>query len=244
MIGHPAYSWDGTSLSVASRFAPISLDLIIGIDRQKQEVLTQMGRHAAGHASHDILLWGVRGMGKSALIKSACAEIQCGQNGLALVEVSNAKLETLPNLFSILADKQRNFIIFMDDIGFEKAANARLLRSMLDGGSQSRPHNVRIAMTSNHRNIVDRQGHEEDSHRNRDNRDDNLALADRFGLKLGFQNPNQEQYLAIIKSYADHYNLSWQIDDAVSFAHERGSRTGRTAWHYINEISGRAGKKL
>lgn len=129
----------------------------------------------------------------------------------------------------------------MDDIGFDKAENARALRSLLDGGSEARPPNVRIYMTSNHRNIID---HRESEHHMRDQREDELALADRFGLKLGFQNPNQEQYLSIVTSYARHYDLIWDKEDALSFAHERGARTGRVAWHYINELAGRSRQRI
>jgi len=238
---YPAYIWNGQKIEEINNFNYINLELIIGLNRQRDIIVDNVTRHAKGYSSHDVLLWGVRGMGKSALVKSAIAHIQKNDTSLALIEVSNNAIESLSKLFILLSQVNRNFILFMDDFAFESAKNSRQLRSLLEGGSLARPDNVRIYLTSNHRNIID---HREQDNSMRDQREDELALADRFGVKLGFQNPNQEQYLAIVNSYADHYDLTWNQEDALAFAHERGSRTGRTAWHYIQDIAGHAKRKL
>ena len=78
----------------------------------------------------------------------------------------------------------------------------------------------------------------------RDNIDDSLALADRFGLKLGFQYADQEAFVSMVAAYASHFDLDWDEADALAFAHQRGGRSGRVAWHYTVELAGRAGRKI
>jgi uncharacterized protein len=246
LTAHPAYHWDGQKLSPVAHFAPLPESLIVGVDRQKTDVLTNSRRLAQGHAAHDVLLWGARGMGKSALVKSVTAALQSDGLPLALVEASADQLASLPALFHQLSALDRRFILFIDDIAFEgEDSGPRRLRSMLEGGSEARPDNVRLYVTSNRRNIVERNQADEDSAVNgRDVADDRLALADRFGLKLGFQYPDQPAFLAMVAAYAAHFGLQWDEADALAFAHQRGGRSGRGAWHYTVELAGRAGRSL
>jgi hypothetical protein len=124
-------------------------------------------------------------------------------------------------------------------------AGPRRLRSMLEGGAEARPDNVRLYVTSNRRNIVERRVEDEDNAVNvRDVADDRLALADRFGLKLGFQYPSQSDFLAMVSAYAEHYGLTWDQADALAFAQQRGGRSGRVAWHYLVELAGRSGRRV
>jgi uncharacterized protein len=246
LSAHPAYHWDGKSLEAVTRFAPLPLHLIVGVDRQKADILINSRRLAQGHAAHDALLWGARGMGKSALVKSAVAALQADGLPLALVESTADQLASLPALFHQLGAANRPFILFIDDMAFEgDDSGPRRLRSMLEGGSEARPANVRLYVTSNRRNIVERNQSDEDAAVNaRDVADDRLALADRFGLKLGFQYPDQAAFLAMVAAYAAHFKLDWEEADALAFAHQRGGRSGRVAWHYAVELSGRAGRNL
>ena len=240
-----AYHWDGRSLIAVARFRPLPLELLIGVDRQKSALLDNARRHAAGHAAHDALLWGARGMGKSALVKSVVGALP----GLALVEAAGDRIDSLPQLFARLSDSKRRFLLFLDDIGFggsegEEAA-ARRVRSLLEGGAEERPANVRLIVTSNRRNIVERSASEQDDPLNaRDVIEDRLALADRFGLKLGFHAPDQAGWLAMVAAYAAHFGLEWDEPDALAFVQSRGQRSGRTAWHYAVELAGRAGRAL
>ena len=246
LTAHPAYHWDGTALAAINLFAPLLLDLIVGVDRQKADVLTNSRRLAMGHAAHDVLLWGARGMGKSALVKSVVAALQADDQPIALVESTADQLASLPSLFHTLSDKNRRFILFIDDVAFEgNDAGPRRLRSMLEGGSEARPDNVRLYVTSNRRNVVERNTADEDAAVNaRDVADDRLALADRFGMKLGFQYPDQAAFLDMVSAYATHFGLQWEQSDALAFAHQRGGRSGRIAWHYAVELAGRAGRSL
>lgn len=243
---HSAYHWDGLCLAAVTSFAPLPDSLIVGVDRQKQAITENSRRHAQGHAAHDVLLWGARGMGKSALVKSVTGGLQAQGLPLALVETTSDQLASLPQLFALLGKANRRFILFIDDMAFEgDDSGPRRLRSMLEGGSEARPANVRLYVTSNRRNIVERRQDEEDAAVNaRDVADDRLALADRFGLKLGFQYPDQPAFLEMVAAYASHFGLDWEEADALAFAHQRGGRSGRVAWHYIVELAGRAGRSL
>jgi uncharacterized protein len=246
LTAHSAYHWDGKMLAAVNRFAPLPLDLIVGVDRQKADILTNSQRLARGYAAHDVLLWGARGMGKSALVKSVVADLQAGGEPIALVESTADQLDSLPSLFHKLSDAKRRFILFIDDIAFEgDDSSPRRLRSMLEGGSEARPDNVRLYVTSNRRNIVERNAADEDAAVNaRDVADDRLALADRFGMKLGFQYPDQTAFLGMVSAYAVHFALAWDQADALAFAHQRGGRSGRIAWHYAVELAGRAGRSV
>ena len=211
-------------------------------------MVANVSRLAAGHAAHDMLLWGARGMGKSAVLRSSIAAAQAQAPGsIALVQVSPEALPSLAALFGALARVERQFLVFIDDLGFEDGdgSGPRALRSWLEGGVEARPGNVRLAVTSNRRAIVPRHASEQDDPLNpRDAVDDRLALADRFGLSIGFHNCDQVAYLAIIGGYAEELGLGWSEADALEWAKRRGARSGRVAWHYITELAGRAGKAI
>lgn len=239
-----AYRWQNGGLTAAT-FTPLLLALLTGIDRQKAAVLTNLTRLASGHAAHDMLLWGARGSGKSALIKSAVRQVQDDGLPLVLVDVAADSLAELGTLFDTLPTT-RPTLVFIDDLGFDgDLGEARALRSMLDGGATARNASVRLAVTSNRRHIVPRELAEQDSAINpRDVADDRLALADRFGLSLGFHLPDQDEWLAMVASYARAFGLPLDAADALEFVTTRGTRSGRSAWHYTVEIAGRAGIAL
>lgn len=244
----PAYVWTGGGARTVEAIDTPRLDLLQGIDRQKRAVSENVARLAAGHAAHDMLLWGARGMGKSALVRAAVVAAQADDPAaIALVQAGTDALDTLPALFAELAGAQRNFLVFIDDLGFAEgdAHGPRHLRSWLEGGVEARPANVRLAVTSNRRAILPREAREQDDPLNpRDAVDDKLALADRFGLSLGFHACSQDEYLAIVAGYAAERRLDWDEGEALEWARRRGARSGRVAWHYVTELAGRAGKRL
>ncbi|MCP5395679.1 MAG: ATP-binding protein [Sphingomonadaceae bacterium] len=244
----PAYVWDGaTARGIAQIEAP-ELAQLCGIDAQKDKVSANVLRHAKGHAAHDMLLWGARGMGKSALVRAATVAAQQEVPGaLALVQAGSDSLGSLPALFDILGSEERRFLVYIDDLGFaeDDSETPRRLRSWLEGGVEARPNNVRLAVTSNRRAIQARHLSEQDDPINpRDATDDRLALADRFGISVGFHNCDKPTYLAIIATYAEAAGLAWEEGDAMEWAARRGARSGRTAWQYVTELAGRAGKRL
>ena len=246
-LAAPAYVWDGSARPVHTISAP-PLDLLKGIDAQKERVTANVTRLALGHAAHDMLLWGARGMGKSALLRAAVAAAQAENPGaVALVQIAPAALGSVSALFAALGQIDRRFLVFIDDLGFEDgdSTGPRALRSWLEGGVEARPGNVRLAVTSNRRAIVPRHLSEQDDPVNpRDAVDDQLALADRFGLSLGFHACSQDDYLAIVAGYAAEHGLDWNEADALEWSKRRGARSGRVAWQFVTELAGTAGQQL
>jgi uncharacterized protein len=242
----PAYVWRTHGLAAATSFAPLAIDLLTGIDVQREAVLENSRRLAAGYAAHDILLWGARGSGKSALVKSCVAALQNEGAKIALIECAPDRISELPRLFAAIAAWPCAVIIFIDDLAFEgQDQSTRLLRSVLEGGANARPAHARIYVTSNRRHIVARDMTEQASAINpRDSVDDSLALADRFGLSLGFHVCDQETYLAMIAVYAKTYGFAYETADALTWAAQRGARSGRVAWHYAVECAGRQKRKI
>lgn len=240
-----AYAWTGHTLEPTA-FKPLSIDLLTGIDAHKATLLENTRRHARGVAAHDALLWGVRGTGKSALVKASVGALRDEGHDVALVDLTTGMVDSLPALFTVLSEWNRAIVVFIDDLGFDDGmGGARALRSVLDGGSRARPANVRLYVTANQRHIVPREMAEQASAiSERDVAEDRLALADRFGLSIGFHRCDQQSYLAIVKRYAAAHGLPFDPQDAIGFATARGGRSGRVAWHYVVELAGRDGRRL
>ncbi|WP_394730243.1 DUF815 domain-containing protein [Altererythrobacter sp. GH1-8] len=249
----PAYVWSGQSAHALDAIEAPKLDQLRGIDRQKDLLLDNLRRLAWGHAAHDVLLWGARGMGKSALLRAGVIRVQSeAPMAMALVQVTANALDSLPELFRQLGEVRRQFVIFIDDLGFaeDDTVGPRQLRSWLEGGVEARPANARLVVTSNRRAILARQakeqqgGDDEGALNRRDAVDDKLALADRFGLTLGFHPCDKNTFVEIIASYAEPLGLAYDEADALEFAMRRGQRSGRSAWHYVIELAGKAGKQV
>lgn len=241
-LGHRAYTWrNGILRAIDLQVVPLAR--LAGIDRQRDALLANLTRLAEGHAAHDVLLWGARGSGKSALAKSAVAAVQAAHPVLALVVADD--LTALPALFATLTGVPRPFAVFVDDVGVDAPADARALRSLLEGGAESRPATVRLLVTTNRRHLSPRDmAAQADAINGRDVADDQLALADRFGLSLGFHALDQAGYLAIVAGYAEAHGLPFEPVEAIEWAARRGSRSGRVAWQFVVEIAGRAGRAL
>lgn len=246
-LSAPAFSWSNHRTNPIKAIEAPALDVFRGIDRQRDLVVQNVARIAEGHAAHDMLLWGARGMGKSALIRSAVAAAQVSGSNIGLVQLGVNALSDLPSLFHRLSDVERRFVLFIDDLAFSEddSSGPRMLRSWLEGGVDARPANTRLAVTTNRRSIVARTASEtEEAMNERDLLDDKLALADRFGLSVGFHPCSKPVYLAIVAAYAQPRGLSFEDKDALAWAMQRGSRSGRTAWQYVTELAGRAGQSF
>ena len=240
-----AFVWTAGGLRavIAGRAQP--LDRFVGVDAQRNALLENSRRHAAGLPAHDVLLWGSRGMGKSSLVKAVGAALRAMGHDLALIQVARDDIATLPALFDTLAVNPRRALIFADDLSFEAdETQYKALRSVLDGGIAARPDNARLVVTSNRRHLVPRSHAENDAINPRDVLDDRLALADRFGLSLGFHACDQETYLAIVEGYAAAHGLHADPAAALAWAVQRGHRSGRVAWQFIEDIAGAAGRQL
>lgn len=245
-LSDPAYVWEGANARAVAALDALPLDALHGIDAQKVALRNNCARLASGAAAHDVLLWGARGMGKSALVRAAVADVQSeAPNALALVQLAPGSLPTFPALIAALAQQSRAFLLFIDDLGFGADGRSEMLslRSLLDGGVAPRPPHIRLAVTANRRAIVEREDTSAAIHE-RDERDDALALADRFGLTLGFHPADRATYLAILRGYAEPLGLPVDEEEAMAFAIQRGNRSGRTALQFATELAGRAGLRL
>ena len=237
-----AFRWDGSTLHAVASLSALPISRFAGVDRQVADLSRNIGALARGAPAHDMLLWGARGMGKSALVRAVAADRQ-----VALVQAAGDTLGTLGALFERLSAVPRPFLLFVDDLAFAGAdPQVRTLRSLLDGGVAERPANIRLAVTSNHRHLVERpagdgrqNGILGDGRHARDAADDQLALVDRFGLVLGFHVPDQSTYLEMVRRHLDAEGLPLDETDAIAFALARGGRSGRTAWHYRTELLAR-----
>ena len=244
-LAAPAYMWEGERARPVPVLDALPLSGLHGIEAQKVALRDLCGRLASGAAAHDALLWGARGMGKSALVRACVADVQKESNALALVQLAPGTLPTFPALIAELAAQPRAFLLFIDDLGFGVDGRAEMLalRSLLDGGVAPRPPHIRIVVTANRRSIVEREDTSAALHE-RDERDDALALADRFGLTLGFHPADKDTYLAILASYTAPLGLGFDAEEAMAYAIQRGNRSGRTALQFATELAGRAGLRL
>jgi len=244
-LSAPGYLWEGERARPVPVLDALPLAKLHGIEPQKQALRNNCARLAGGAAAHDVLLWGARGMGKSALVRACVADVQRETQGLALVQLAPGTLPTFPALIAELSEQPRAMLLFIDDLGFGADGRAEMLalRSLLDGGIAPRPAHIRLIVTANRRTITEREDTSGAIHE-RDERDDALALADRFGLTLGFHPADKDTYLAIVSGYLAPLGLAFAAEEAMAFAIQRGNRSGRTALQFATEIAGRAGKRL
>lgn len=247
-----AFVWHAASLSFikVKTVNRIPLKLLKGIDLQQDGLINNTRRFAKGMAANNALLWGARGTGKSSLVKAVHADI-AQENPLVLVEIHREDLDSLPQLLSALAQDQRRFIIFCDDLAFEAGESSyKSLKAILEGGIEGRPDNVIFYATSNRRHLMAREmiENEQSTAINPSEAiEEKVSLSDRFGLWLGFHSIDQNTYLAMINGYADALGLAMGNDrpqlekDSLTWSVGRGSRSGRVAWQFITDAAGQQG---
>jgi uncharacterized protein len=253
-----AYHWDAAEgvLRPVPKVARVPIDLLKGIGDVTDILLQNTLNFARGHAANNALLWGARGMGKSSLVKALHAHV----NGLGepelrrliLIEINREDIESLPRLMRLIAPEDSRCIIFCDDLSFDRdEASYKSLKTILDGGLEGRPENVLFYATSNRRHLMPRDMIDNEratAISPGEAVDEKISLSDRFGLWLGFHNCDQPTFLAMIRSYCDHYGLT--IDDAtlharaIEWAATRGSRSGRVAIQFVRQLAGEQGKAI
>lgn len=250
-----AWVWQGepAGLTPVPRVSRVEIGLLKGIDRVRDQLVENTRRFADGLPANNTLLWGARGMGKSSLVKAAHAEINNGRlPPVLLIEIHREDIATLPALLNLLrAAPGRRFIVFCDDLSFDAADQSyKSLKAVLDGGIEGRPANVVFYATSNRRHLMPRDmiDNERATAINPGEAiEEKVSLSDRFGLWLGFHNCSQDDYLAMCAAYAAHYGLPGGEAlhaAAIEWSATRGGRSGRTAWQFIQDYAGRAGKPL
>lgn len=251
-----AYVWDaaGDHLVAVTRISRLPLALLLGIEAARDTLYENTRRFADGLPANNALLWGARGMGKSSLVKAIHGAVNEGRKGpkLILIEIHREDIATLPLLLRRLKTVRRQFLLYCDDLSFDKDDTSyKSLKGALEGGIEGRPENVLFYATSNRRHLMPREMMENESAtaiNQGEAMEERISLSDRFGLWLGFHHCGQEDFVAMIQNYVSYFGLDVPADvlraKAIAWAAARGSRSGRVAWQFIQDLAGELGKPL
>jgi len=249
-----AFVWQAQrrTLQPVPRVNRVEITLLKGIDRSRDILVENTERFARGLPANNVLLWGARGMGKSSLVKAAQAEInrrqaEAGAPALKLVEIHREDIEQLPELMTLLRPAPWRFLVFCDDLSFDHDDTSyKSLKAVLDGGIEGRPDNVLFYATSNRRHLLPRDMMENERStaiNPHEAVEEKVSLSDRFGLWLGFHKCSQDDYLAMVEGYVARFGLAVEPDrlraEALEWSTTRGSRSGRVAWQYVQDLAGR-----
>jgi predicted AAA+ superfamily ATPase len=253
-----AFVWhaEGSRLDPVPRVNRVEMALLKGIDRMRDTLVENTERFARGLPANNALLWGARGMGKSSLVKAAHAAVNASlgarRGTLKLIEIHREDIESLPELMALLRETPDRFIIFCDDLSFDgEDTSYKSLKAVLEGGIEGRPDNVILYATSNRRHLMARDmiDNERSTAINPGEAvEEKVSLSDRFGLWLGFHKCSQDEFLAMVDGYVKHFRIPVKDDElrreALEWSTTRGSRSGRVAWQYIQDLAGRLGVRL
>lgn len=255
LTGADAFVWHSEPewLEPVSDVNRIELDLLRGIKQQTEILYSNSKRFAEGLPANNVLLWGARGTGKSSLIKAVHARInEEVLHKLALVEIHREDIPSLPRLLQLLKHAERRCLLFCDDLSFEvEDTTFKSLKAVLEGGIDGRPDNIIFYATSNRRHLMPRdmiENERSSAIHTAEAVEERVSLSDRFGLWLGFHPLNQDTYFEIVEAYAEAFGLNCEKEvlrsEALEWSMTRGSRSGRVAWQFVQDLAGRLGKKL
>lgn len=251
-----AFIWNAGArrLEPVARVNRVDMSLLRGIDQTRDILIDNTRRFAKGLPANNALLWGARGMGKSSLVKASHHLInEESGNTLKLVEIHREDIESLPQLMTLVrARRDLRFIVFCDDLSFDaNDTSYKSLKAALEGGIEGRPSNMIFYATSNRRHLLPRDMMENERSTAINPSEavqEKVSLSDRFGLWLGFHNCSQDEFLSMVEGYAQHFKLKVKPDEmraqAIEWATTRGSRSGRVAWQFVQELAGRLGVKI
>ncbi|WP_417581637.1 ATP-binding protein [Pelagibacterium sp.] len=256
--GVNAYLWDGTDqvLRPVRSVNRIPLDLLEGVSHLRDILLENTLAFARGHGANNALLWGARGMGKSSMVKAIHGHIETieepGISRLILIEIAREDIATLPALLRFLLNRTERYIIYCDDLSFDKDESSyKALKSVLDGGIEGRPANTLFYATSNRRHLMPRDMIENERStaiNPSEAVEEKVSLSDRFGLWIGFHNCDQDTYLAMVRNYVTHYQIDIAEDElralAIEWSATRGSRSGRVAIQFVRHLAGLKGRSI
>ncbi len=249
-----AFIWDSKikNLKIITHFRFIDLDLLIGIERQKKTIYDNTINFAQGNFTNNALLWGSRGNGKSSLIKSVFNEINKKNNNLKLIQLNKNNIFDIEIIYEKYSNLNNyNFIIFIDDLSFEKIdSDYKIIKSTLDGSIQNQPKNIVLYVTSNRRHLMPRdmiENERSSAIHTDESVEEKISLSDRFGLWIGFHNISQNDFINIIFKYCEKFKLPFNDKtkkEAIKWSLQRGNRTGRSAWQFIINYAAENNKKI
>lgn len=231
----------------------ITLGDLCNIDRQKALIEQNTRQFVQGKPANNVLLTGARGTGKSSLIK-ACLNA-FAQDGLRLIEVDKEDLHALGDIVDLIAARPERFIVFCDDLSFEEGESGyKALKVALDGSVAAQSDNVLIYATSNRRHLLPEYMSDNETYKHLPDGEihpgevveEKISLSERFGLWVSFYPFKQDDYLAIVAHWLEHFGCyaaeaEAARGDALIWALERGSRSGRVAWQFARDWAGRKG---
>ena len=240
-------------LEPVKHVASLSLDDLKEIDAQKEKIQRNTSQFVQGLPANNVLLTGARGTGKSSLIK-ACLQTYAPQ-GLRLIEVDKQDMVDLPDIIEVVASRPEKFIIFCDDLSFEEGEPGyKALKSILDGTVAAATPNVLIYATSNRRHLLPEYMKDNLSYSHTADGEvhpgevieEKISLSERFGLWISFYPFSQEAYLLIVDQWLSSLGVSHELinkahPEALVWALERGSRSGRVAFQFARDFAGRLG---
>ncbi len=241
----------GSALEPVRHVAPIGLDDLVQVEPQKERLLRNTEQFVAGRAANNVLLTGARGTGKSSLIKACLNEF--APQGLRLIEVDKADLVDLPDIVDLVAERAERFIVYCDDLSFDAGEPGyKALKSILDGSVSQSSDNVLIYATSNRRHLLPETLAENLTYQHLENGEvhpgevveEKISLSERFGLWISFYPFTQDEYLAIVAQWLRGFGVSEVAiqaarPESLVWALERGSRSGRVAFQFAKDYSGR-----
>ncbi len=249
-----SFIWDSKlkKLKKVKVLKSVKLNLLVGIDRQKEILLKNTLNFADGNFTNNALLWGSRGNGKSSLIKSVFSKVSENYNNLKLLQLNKNDIFDIEKIYELLGQfVNSRFIIFIDDLSFEKIdSDYKIIKSTLDGSIQNQPNNILLYVTSNRRHLMPRdmiENERSSAIHTDESVEEKISLSDRFGLWIGFHNLSQNDYLTIIEKYCKEFKLIFDDNikkESIRWSLQRGNRTGRTAWQFILNHAANYNKKI
>jgi predicted AAA+ superfamily ATPase len=239
-------------LEPVKHVATMALDSLKEIDVQKEKIERNTRQFVEGKPANNVLLTGARGTGKSSLIR-ACLQAYAPQ-GLRLIEVDKAELVDLPDIVEVVSQRPEKFIVFSDDLSFDEGEPGyKALKSILDGSIAASTPNVLIYATSNRRHLLPEYMKENLTYTHTDDGEvhpgevieEKISLSERFGLWVSFYPFSQNEYLTIVGQWLSSFGvdaaaISAARPEALVWALERGSRSGRVAYQFARDYAGRA----
>ncbi len=231
--------------------ADIRLESLVEVEPQKQRLLRNTEQFVAGFGANNVLLTGSRGTGKSSLIKAVLNRF--APQGLRLIEVDKADLVDLPDIVDLVAERPERFVVFCDDLSFDEGEPGyKALKSILDGSISQASDNVLIYATSNRRHLLPEYMQENLTYKHTPDGEvhpgevieEKISLSERFGLWVSFYPFSQDEYLAIAAQWLRHFDVDEAAiaaarQESLVWALERGSRSGRVAFQFAKDYSGR-----